>query len=88
VYRSVNDGASWSKIDLGLPLSITASTVTADGRMVLVSQAGHVLVSADDGASFQLRPQNALAPVAAALVSSTGSLVLAGTRGLRQLPLE
>lgn len=88
VYRSVDAGANWSKVEVGLPLSITASTVTADGRMVLLSQAGHVLVSADDGASFQLQPQNALAPVAGALVSGSGSLVLAGTGGLRQLPLE
>lgn len=88
VYRSVDGGASWNKIDLGLPLSITASTVTADGRIVLVSQAGHVLVSADDGASFQIQPHTVQAPVAAAQISAVGSLVLAGTRGLRQLPLE
>ncbi|MNQ83612.1 Ycf48-like protein [compost metagenome] len=87
-YRSVDGGASWSKVELGLPLSITASTISADGRIILLSQAGHVLVSADDGASFKLQPQNSLAPVAAALVSGSGSLVLAGTRGLRQLPLE
>lgn len=88
VYRSVDGGANWSKVELGLPLSITASTVTADGRIILLSQAGHVLVSVDDGASFQLQPKNALAPVAGALVSGSGSLVLAGAGGLRQLPLE
>jgi photosystem II stability/assembly factor-like uncharacterized protein len=87
VFRSTDGGASWNKIDLGLPLSITASSVTTDGRLVLVSQAGHVLVSADDGASFQLQANTALAPVAGAQVSG-GSLVLAGTRGLRQLPFE
>ena len=87
-YRSVDGGASWSKVDLGLPVSITASTVTVDGRMVLLSQAGHVLVSVDDGVSFKLQSQSGLAPVAGALVSGTGSLVLAGARGLRQLPLE
>jgi len=88
VFRSTDDGTSWNKVDLGLPLSITAGSVTADGRIVLVSQAGHVLVSTDDGASFQQQPNIALAPVAAAQVASGGSLVLAGTRGLRQLPLE
>ncbi|WP_219094887.1 YCF48-related protein [Pseudomonas sp. UMAB-40] len=88
VFRSTDSGASWSKIDLGLPLSITASSVNADGRIVLVSQAGHVLVSVDDGASFQSKPNTSLAPVAAAQVATGGTLVLAGTRGLRQLPLE
>jgi photosystem II stability/assembly factor-like uncharacterized protein len=88
VFRSTDGGMSWNKIDLGLPLSITASSVTVDGRIVLVSQAGHVLVSTDDGANFYLQPHTALAPVAAAQVATGGSLVLAGTRGLRQLPLE
>jgi photosystem II stability/assembly factor-like uncharacterized protein len=88
VYRSVDAGANWSKVELGLPLSIAASTVTADGRIILLSQAGHVLVSNDDGASFKLQPQNGLAPVAAAQISAVGSLVLAGAHGLRQLPLE
>ncbi|MNP21246.1 Ycf48-like protein [compost metagenome] len=87
-YRSVDGGVGWSKVELGLPLTITASTVTTDGRIVLLSQAGHVLVSVDDGVSFKLQPQNGLAPVAAAQVSASGALVLAGARGLRQLPLE
>ncbi|MDB6143105.1 MAG: glycosyl hydrolase [Pseudomonas sp.] len=88
VYRSVDEGVSWNKVELGLPLTITAGTVTADGRIVLLSQAGHVLVSTDNGASFKQQPEKGLAPVAAALVSSSGALVLAGARGLRQLPLQ
>lgn len=88
VFRSTDDGASWNKIDIGLPLSITASSITADGRIVLVSQAGHVLVSSDDGVSFQLQPNTTPAPVAAVQVTNAGSVVLAGTRGLRQQPLE
>jgi photosystem II stability/assembly factor-like uncharacterized protein len=88
VWRSTDSGANWARIDLGLPLSITAASVTADGRIVLVSQAGHVLVSSDDGASFQTRAPATLAPVAAAQITTGDVLVLAGTRGLRQLPLE
>jgi photosystem II stability/assembly factor-like uncharacterized protein len=88
VYRSLDGGASWNKVEIGLPLSITASTVTANGRIVLLSQAGHVLVSGDDGASFELQPENSLAPVAAAQALDSASLVLAGTRGVRLLPIE
>jgi len=72
----------------GLPLSITTGSVTLDGRIILVSQAGHVLVSVDDGSNFHLQPNSAMGPVAAAQVAGVGSLVLAGARGLRQLPLE
>jgi photosystem II stability/assembly factor-like uncharacterized protein len=88
VYRSIDDGKNWTKVELGLPLTITAGTVTKDGRIVLLSQAGHVLISADNGVNFKLQPEKSLAPVAAALMSGSGSLVLAGSRGLRQLPLE
>ncbi|MNP85996.1 hypothetical protein D3C76_1859830 [compost metagenome] len=68
-------------------MSITAATVDPAGRIILLSQAGHVLVSSDDGASFSVRPQDQLAPVSAAL-ATRGSLVLAGTRGVRTLPIE
>lgn len=88
VFRSTDDGTSWSKVELGLPLSITASSVTADGRIVLVSQAGHVLVSTDEGASFHPRQHTVTSPIAAAQVTSDGSLVLAGTQGLRRLALD
>ena len=88
VYRSVDGGANWHKVELNLPLSITAGTVAADGRIILLSQAGHVLVSADEGASFQLQPRNGSAPVSAALLAAPDALLLAGVNGLRQLPLK
>lgn len=87
LYRSRDSGASWSKVELGLPVSITAAAVDPAGRIILLSQAGHVLVSTDDGASFAAHRQDQLAPVSAALTSG-GSLVLAGTRGVRTLPIE
>lgn len=88
VYRSADGGASWAKVELGVNLSITAGTLGADGRIILLTQAGHVLVSADEGVSFQLQPRNGSAPVAAALFATPGTLLLAGVRGLRQVPLE
>ncbi|MNH38858.1 hypothetical protein D3C79_999500 [compost metagenome] len=88
VYRSVDHGVNWDKVELGLSSSITASTITADGRIILVSQAGHVLVSTDDGASFTLKPQDRLEPAAAAQAIASDVVVVAGARGLRQLPFE
>lgn len=85
VFRSVDGGESWSRVETGLPVSITTGTQLADGRFALLSQAGHLLVSDDDGASFQLQPQPDMAPVAAAQSSGPGALVLVGTRGVRQL---
>ena len=88
VYRSVDHGTNWDKVELGVSSSITASTVTAEGQIILVSQAGHVLVSADDGATFTQTPQERLGPAAAAQAIGSGSVVVAGAQGLRQLPFE
>ncbi|PXX54675.1 Uncharacterized protein SAMN05660489_05712 [Pseudomonas sp. LAMO17WK12:I10] len=88
VYRSVDHGTNWDKVELGVSSSITASTVTADGQIILVSQAGHVLVSVDDGASFTQKPQEHLGPAAAAQAVGSGSMVVAGAQGLRQLPYQ
>ncbi|MDA8486271.1 YCF48-related protein [Pseudomonas resinovorans] len=85
VFRSVDGGASWNQVETGLPASITTGTQLADGRLALLSQAGHLLVSGDDGASFQLQPQQGQVPVAAAQASGSDTLVLVGQRGARQL---
>ncbi len=85
--RSLDQGANWARIDTGLQSGLTASTVTADGRVLLVSQGGQVLVSADDGATFSKQASIKPGATSAALATSNGKLVLAGMRGLRSAPL-
>jgi photosystem II stability/assembly factor-like uncharacterized protein len=84
VYRSTDAGASWSKVETGLPVSIAAGSVDPVGNIYLLSQAGHVLVSTDDGQSFLLREQEPLAPVAGATATTDNQLVVVGNRGVRQ----
>lgn len=85
-YRSTDHGASWSKVETGLQVGLTASALTQDGRLLLVSQAGQVLASTDAGATFARQPGASGGPVSAALAAG-GQLVLGGVRGLRQQPL-
>ncbi|MBA5640165.1 glycosyl hydrolase [Duganella sp. LX20W] len=85
-YRSTDRGASWSKVETGLQVGLTASALAQDGRLLLVSQAGQVLVSADAGATFTRLPGAPGGPVSTALAAG-GQLVLGGVRGLRQQPL-
>ena len=87
VVRSTDAGRSWTSVATGVGVGLTASTVDELGRLVIVSQAGHVLVSADDGASFA--PLKIERPIPAAAVVSGGAaaLVLAGPRGVQSLPL-
>lgn len=82
VFRSMDGGAGWQKIETGMPTGIVGGTVTADGTLVLVSQAGHLLVSRDDGASFTPFKLEQPFPAAALVALDNKTLVLAGLHGM------
>ncbi|WP_435609243.1 WD40/YVTN/BNR-like repeat-containing protein [Pseudomonas knackmussii] len=84
--RSVDGGASWSEVNTGLPVSLTAASVGGDGRLYLFSQAGQGLVSRDLGASFAPLALNERTPVSGVLASGD-SLLLVGNRGLQRSAL-
>lgn len=86
-FRSTDAGKSWQKIETGLQVGLTGAAAEA-GRIVLVSQAGHVLVSADDGASFKPLKVERPTPAAAVLGADKDVVVIAGPRGLRAQPLN
>jgi len=82
-YRSSDGGQQWQPVDTGINTSLTAAGIDRDGQLWLASQAGDLLLSRDDGASFKPVPQSARSPVTA-FVSDTGNrLVLVGERGVR-----
>ncbi|HTP74867.1 MAG TPA: YCF48-related protein [Burkholderiaceae bacterium] len=83
VVRSTDRGRTWSAVSTGVPVGLTAGTLDERGRIVLVSQAGHVLVSADDGATFAPLKTERAQPAAAVTASGGGALVLGGPRGLQ-----
>ncbi len=85
-WRSTDGGASWDKVDTFVATGLTASAVTASGAVVLVSQAGQVLVSVDDGAHFSAQ-QTKPGPASAVLAVGGAQLVIGGVRGLRTVPL-
>ena len=86
-FRSADGGKTWQKIETGLQVGLTGGAVDA-GRLVLVSQAGHVLVSADDGASFNPLKLEQPAPAAAVIGADQNVIVIAGPRGVRAQPLN
>jgi len=83
VFRSTNGGAAWQKVETGVQAGLTGATVTEDGKIVIVSQNGDVLVSGDDGASFQpvKMEQSIFATSVAAINKDT--ILIAGIRGVR-----
>jgi photosystem II stability/assembly factor-like uncharacterized protein len=86
-FRTGDGGKTWQKVETGLQVGLTGGTAEA-GRMVLVSQAGHVLVSADDGASFKPLKIERPTPAAAVVGAGQDVVVIAGPRGARAQPLN
>jgi photosystem II stability/assembly factor-like uncharacterized protein len=82
LLRSTDAGRSWHTVPTGLQLGLTAATVLQDGRLVIASQAGHLLASRDDGATFQPLRTERPVPAAAIAEAAPGRLVVAGPRGL------
>lgn len=87
LLRSTDGGRSWAAVPTGVAVGLTASTLDARERLVVVSQAGHLLRSDDDGASFVLQPFERPLPAAAVVAAGPDALLLAGPRGLQRRPL-
>jgi photosystem II stability/assembly factor-like uncharacterized protein len=83
VYRSRDNGASWQKVETGVPVGLTGGVVTGDGRIVLVSQGGNILVSSDNGASFSQIPLEHPAPAFAVTALDNNTLAVAGPSGVK-----
>ena len=87
VVRSADGGQTWQSVATNIGVGLTASALDERGRMVIVSQAGHVLVSGDLGASFAPLKLERPTPAAAVVSAGAGALVIAGPRGVQTLPL-
>ena len=83
VLRSTDGGAAWEPVATGLQVGMTASTVGADGTILLASQAGHLLASRDNGASFAPLKIERPFPAAAVLGVAPGRVLVAGPRGVQ-----
>jgi photosystem II stability/assembly factor-like uncharacterized protein len=82
VLRSTDAGHSWQPVSTGVQVGLTGSSVDAEGRIVIVSQAGHVLVSRDNGASFALAKIDKPTPAAAVAIVGKSAVVVGGPRGV------
>lgn len=85
-YVTNDLGKHWQQVASGTPVSISAGTELADGRIALVSQAGEVLVSTDHGLNFTHLPQKTGLPLAAVAQGPDG-LIVGSLRGVLTMPL-
>lgn len=82
-FKSRDGGATWQKVETGVPVGLMGGTVTGDGTIVLVSQGGHVLVSSDDGSSFSQVKIDRPTPAAGVAAIDGNTLALVGQRGVK-----
>jgi len=83
IFRSEDDGDTWTPIDAPGESTLFAGQVFPDGRIVLVGAAGTVLESRDDGRSFSTVPLDTRASLAAVEKVGNGRLLTAGFGGIR-----
>lgn len=81
-FRSQDGGHSWQKVSTKVQVGLTGATVAEDGRIILVSQEGNVLMSTDDGASFNPVKVARPIPASAVIALDKDTLLLAGLLGL------
>jgi len=86
-WRSDDHGAGWTRIELGVPVSLSAGIEQPDGALLLLSQTGDLLASRDDGRSFKRQAATEPVPATGAAAAGEGSLVIASLRGLRRQSL-
>ncbi|HET9593976.1 MAG TPA: YCF48-related protein [Anaeromyxobacteraceae bacterium] len=87
VLRSADRGRSWQEVTTGVESAITGGARAADGRLVLVSSGGRLLVSGDDGRTFSALATERPLPTSAVAAAGAG-LVLVGPLGARVEPLR
>ena len=82
-WRSVDGGASWLALPAPPGASITASTLTSDGKLLLASQAGFVMsVEGERVVTLDAKP----VPSVAGLTTLRGQIMTVGVQGARALP--
>jgi photosystem II stability/assembly factor-like uncharacterized protein len=82
-FRSPDGGAAWQKVETGVQGGLLGGTVTGDGKILLVSQGGHVLLSSDDGVSFGQVKIDRPSPAAAVAALDNNTLALVGHKGVK-----
>lgn len=83
LYRSIDRGATWAKIDTPLQSGITTTLAMAEGRFLIADQSGAIALSVDGGRHF--KALNVAKPMAyaGASVLSDSAVVMVGALGVR-----
>lgn len=82
-FRSVDGGDSWTALDTGQGETLTAATTLADGRLLLTSQGGGLLIDRD-GKPFQRLPDLPPLPLSGVVQATDGAAVVTSLAGVHR----
>ena len=89
VFRSRDKGKSWQALRQDMGAALVGGAFLDDGRLVLVSNDGHLLLSNDDGDIFSRVPISQQMGLFSAVVAvDDHSIIVVGDRGVRLQPLK
>lgn len=80
-FMSKNHGHDWVRLALPSTANITDGMIDASGHITLVSLAGEVMISCNDGNSFATQTSNSNMPFYGVTKTSKNSVVLVGAHG-------
>jgi photosystem II stability/assembly factor-like uncharacterized protein len=82
-YRSTDGGRSWRRVETGTDSNLNGGAVLEDGRLVLGTRSGSLLVSRDQGASFEVVPGSSHGMIAGLAPADPGAVAVVGLQGVR-----
>lgn len=86
-FVSPDFGVSWSAVTKPTTGSINDSSKLTDGRIVLVTMTGDVLISNDNGLTFANAGVARMGPLFAVAEAGAGAILLGGPGGIRKVSL-
>jgi photosystem II stability/assembly factor-like uncharacterized protein len=86
-FRSSDGGTTWTQLKTNTTASLTSGTVLADGRAVLTTYTGMVLVGDAQGGFAAFKPAQPMSYTSVAAIDA-GRIVLAGNVGVRVESLQ
>jgi len=88
IFYSLDLGNNWQKMETGILVGLTGATVTGDGKVVLVSQEGHVISISNGEKKLEVAKIESHFPAAAVTSLDSNALVLAGPLGVQIVPIK
>jgi photosystem II stability/assembly factor-like uncharacterized protein len=81
VFRSGDRGATWVKVDAGLPATVVAAARTGNDAMLLADVGGRVVTSTDGGVQWTATALEQPMPLTGLVAMGEGRVALVGPRG-------